>query len=81
MTAFSYWKIDDDNGISAALSLGRHKDETMPSYKFGEDAVVEGYFGIFRDWYLRAHAGFAERYNTSGSYNGLSLSASLMRRL
>ncbi len=81
MTAFSYWKIDDDNGISAALSLGSHKDETMSSYKFGEDAVVEGYFGIFRDWYLRAHAGFAERYNTSGSYNGLSLSASLMRRL
>jgi tetratricopeptide (TPR) repeat protein len=80
MTAFSYWKIDDDNGISAALSLGWHKDETMPSYKFGEDVVVEGFFGIYRDWYLRAHAGYAERYQNAGSYDGLSLSAALMRR-
>lgn len=80
VTAFSYWKIDDDNGISAALSLGWHKDESMPSYKFGEDVVVEGFFGIYRDWYLRAHAGYAERYQAAGSYDGLSLSATLMRR-
>ena len=80
MTAFSYWKIDDDNGISAALSLGWHKDESMPSYKFGEDVVVEGFFGIYRDWYLRMHAGYAERYQQAGSYDGLSLSAALMRR-
>jgi hypothetical protein len=80
LTAFGYWKIDDDNGISTALSLGWHRDESMSSYEFGEDIVVEAYFGIFRDWYLNVRAGYVERFNAVGSYDGVSLGASLMRR-
>ncbi len=81
LTAFTYWKIDDDNGVSAALSLGWHKDENMSSYKFGEDVVLEGFFGIYRDWYLRVRGGYAERdQSAGGGYDGVSFNLGLTRR-
>jgi len=80
-TAFSYWKIDDDNGISAALSLGWHKDDTMGSYKFGEDVVLDGFFGIYRDWMLRVRLGYAERYGEAGGgYDGYTAYVTITRR-
>jgi len=81
-TAFSYWKIDDDNGISAALSLGWHKDDSMSSYKFGEDVVLDGFFGIYRDWMLRVRLGYAERFGEAGGgYDGYTAYVTIVRRL
>lgn len=80
LTAFSYWKIDDDNGVGTALSLGWHKDNHMSDFKFGEDISVVGYFGIFRNWYLTVRTGYVKRYNTIGNYDGFTANASLMRR-
>lgn len=80
LTSFAHWKINDDNGLGVALSLGWHKDNSMDSYDFGEDIAVEGYFGIFRSWYLTARAGYVKRYNTLGNYNGTLVNAALMRR-
>jgi len=80
-TAFTYWKIDDDNGISAAFSLGWHKDNSMGSYKFGEDVVLDGFFGIYRDWMLRVRLGYAERFGEAGGgYDGYTAYVTVVRR-
>ena len=59
VTAFGYWKILDDIGISTTLSLGPYKDNTMGGFRNGGDLVVEGFFGIYRDWYLNVRAGLS----------------------
>lgn len=56
LTAFTYWKISDDDGVSAAVSYGPYKDSTMGGYRSGGDFVAEGFFGIYRDWYLDVKA-------------------------
>lgn len=81
VTGFGYWKIDDNNGLSLALSAGIHKDSTMDSYKFSSDLVVEGFFGIFSDWYLRAYASLLSNVRQgSGAYRGSYIGAALTRR-
>lgn len=79
-TAFGYWKINDDNGISIAASLGWHKDEDISSYKLGEDIALHGYFGIYKNWMLRARLGWADRGNQAGGYDGASTYLTITRR-
>ncbi|MCG6871421.1 MAG: tetratricopeptide repeat protein [Gammaproteobacteria bacterium] len=80
MTAYSYWKHSDDIGISASISLGWHRDERMSGWKFGEDLVVDGFFGIYQDWLLRVRGGYSERYQESGAYDGAFVRLALSRR-
>ena len=56
LTAFTYWKISDDDGVSVAFSYGPYKDNTMSGFRTGGDVVAEGFFGIYRDWYLDVKA-------------------------
>lgn len=81
VTHFTYWKRDDNNGVSLALSLGVQKDNTMDNFKFGGDAVVEGYFGIWDDWFLRAHTSLLHNVRgTTGAYRGYDVGFALTRR-
>lgn len=81
LTAFNYWKISDNSGISLALSAGMHKDNTMRSFKLGGDAVIEGFYGIFDDWYLRGYASLMNNSRQgSGSYRGAAAGVSITRR-
>ncbi len=57
LTAFTYWKISDDDGVSVAFSYGPYKDNFMSGFRAGGDVVVEGFFGIYRDWYLNVKGG------------------------
>lgn len=52
LTAYSYWKLSDDDGISVTFSAGPYKDNTLTGYRVGGDLAVEGIFGIYRDWML-----------------------------
>ena len=82
VTHFTYWKRDDNNGVSLALSLGAQKDSTMDGFKFAGDAVLEGYFGLFDDWFLRAHTSLLHntRESSSGAYRGYDFGFALTRR-
>lgn len=59
VTAFGYWKIDDDDGIGMTLGFGPYKDNGMAGFRNGGDLAVEGFFGIHRDWYLNVRAGLS----------------------
>ena len=59
LTAFTYWKISDDDGVSVAVSYGPYKDNTQSGFRRGGDIVAEGFFGLYRDWFLDVKAGFS----------------------
>lgn len=80
-TVFTYWKINDDNGIGATFSVGPYKDNTMPGYRTGGDVALEGMFGIYRDWYLDVKGGLSS-YRSGGTpgYRSHMFEVSLTRR-
>lgn len=81
LTSVLYWKLSDDNGVSLALSLGAQKDDSMADYKMGGDAVVQGHFGINRDWYLRVYGSLMHNVQApSGAYRNNNLGFVLTRR-
>ena len=81
MTGFFYWKIDEDNGVSLVVSLGQQKDDTMSDFKVGSDAVLQGFFGINRDWYLRVYGALLDNEEiSSGAYRSNTIGFVLMRR-
>ena len=80
VTAFGYWKFSDDDGLSMSASAGWHKDESMGSYEFGHDVVLDGFFGIYRDWMFRLRLAYADRNNQVGSYDGFSAHGTLTWR-
>jgi tetratricopeptide (TPR) repeat protein len=81
LTAFTYWKISDDDGVSLAFSYGPYKDNTMSGFRAGGDIVAEGFFGLYRDWFLDVKAGVS-RYGGSatGGYRSQMFELSLTRR-
>ena len=81
LTAFTYWKISDDDGVSVAFSYGPYKDNTMSGFRAGGDIVAEGFFGIYRDWFLDVKAGVS-RYGggATGGYRSHMFELSLTRR-
>lgn len=81
VTAYSYWKLNDDNGISVTASVGPYKDNTMDGYRAGGDLVVEGYFGIYRDWMLDARASLSSYgAGATGAYRSRMFELMLTRR-
>ncbi len=81
VTAFTYWKISDDDGVSVAFSYGPHKDNTMSGFRAGGDIVAEGFFGIYRDWFLDVKAGLSNYGGgTTAGYRSHMVELSLTRR-
>jgi tetratricopeptide (TPR) repeat protein len=81
VTAFSYWKIDDDNGVSLTFSVGPFKDNTMTGYRMGEDVAAEGFFGIYRDWYLNPRVSLTRNEGgTTESFHSKQFEVFLTRR-
>jgi cellulose synthase operon protein C len=81
LTAFTYWKISDDDGVSVAFSYGPYKDNTMSGFDSGGDIVAEGFFGIYRDWYLNVKGGLSNYGGGgTGGYRSQMYEISLTRR-
>jgi tetratricopeptide (TPR) repeat protein len=81
LTAFTYWKISDDDGVSVAFSYGPYKDNTMSGFRVGGDIVAEGFFGIYRDWFLDVKAGLSHYGGSAtGGYRSHMFELSLTRR-
>ncbi|MBI5460555.1 MAG: tetratricopeptide repeat protein [Gammaproteobacteria bacterium] len=81
LTAFGYWKISDDDGVSVALGFGPYKDNTLGGYRTGSDISAEGFFGIYRDWYLNVKAGVSDYGGgDTGAYRSRLFEVNLTRR-
>lgn len=81
LTAFTYWKISDDDGVSVAFSYGPYKDNTMSGFRTGGDVVLEGFFGIYRDWYLNVKGSLTSYGGgETGGYRSRGFEISLTRR-
>ncbi len=80
-TAFGYWKINRDNGVGLTVAAGLLKDDKMSGFEFGWDATLEGYFGIYRNWMLKAYTSIMQNQRQgSGAYNANSIGLTLVRR-
>ncbi|KAF0182955.1 MAG: hypothetical protein FD164_909 [Nitrospirae bacterium] len=75
-----YWKIDDDNGVSFTTGAGINKDTTTDGFKGCFEGSVEGFFGIYRDWFVRMSLGGLHNLGQTGSYSGWSAGISITRR-
>ncbi|MGE5320325.1 MAG: tetratricopeptide repeat protein, partial [Hyphomicrobiaceae bacterium] len=81
LTAFTYWKISDDDGVSVAFSYGPYKDNTMGGFRSGGDIAAEGFFGLYRDWYLDVKAALSNYGGgTTAGYRSHLFELSLTRR-
>jgi hypothetical protein len=81
LTAFTYWKISDDDGVSVTFSYGPYKDNTMSGFRSGGDIVAEGFFGIYRDWFLDVKAALTHfGGGATGGYRSRLFEISLTRR-
>ncbi len=81
LTAFTYWKISDDDGVSVVFSYGPYKDNTMSGFRTGGDIVAEGFFGLYRDWFLDVKAGLSDYGGgATGGYRSHLFEISLTRR-
>jgi hypothetical protein len=81
VTAFTYWKISDDDGVSVTFSYGPYKDNTMSGFRSGGDIVAEGFFGLYRDWFVDVKADLS-RYGggATGGYSSRLFNISITRR-
>jgi tetratricopeptide (TPR) repeat protein len=80
-SAFAYWKLSDDDGVSVAVTLGPYKDNTMQSTKMGGDLSAAGYFGVYRDWLFKVRAAVSDYGGGAiGGYRARRLELSLVRR-
>lgn len=81
VTAFTYWKISDDDGVSVIASYGPYKDNTLGGFRSGGDLVAEGFFGIYRDWFLDVKAALSNYGGgATGGYRSSLFEVSLTRR-
>ena len=81
VTAFTYWKISDDDGVSVTVSYGPYKDNTMGGYRSGGDIVAEGFFGLYRDWFVDVKAALSNYGGgATGGYRSNLFEISLTRR-
>lgn len=81
LTAFTYWKITDDDGVSVTFSVGPYKDNTTSGFHTGGDIVAEGFFGLYRDWFLDVKAALSHYGGgETGGYSSRQFNISITRR-
>lgn len=78
--ASAYVKLGDDAGLYLQGSLGVQRDETFDTWKRASDLSAELSLGIFSHWQLVASAGYSQRLNQFGRYEGRSVGLVLRYR-
>lgn len=63
-TSFTTWKISDNDSVNLAINAGVFQDNNMNAFVFGGGMHLEGVFGLYRDWMIKANAGvdYSARY-------------------
>lgn len=80
VSASSYISIGDEAGLYLSAALGQQKDETFDNWKRATDLNAELTLGIFRQWRLVGRAGYSQRLNQFGRYEGGSVGLELRYR-
>lgn len=65
-----YLKLSEEAGLYLSAAVGVQRDETFDSWKRASDFNAELTLGIFSRWQLVARAGYTERLNEFGRYDG-----------
>lgn len=80
-SGYLYWKKSDNDGVSLVVSAGTVHDSYANVSKLGGGATLEGIFGIYKDWMLKASMSvdYNSRY-TDQAYIGTNYSIFLTRR-
>lgn len=78
--AAAYVKLGDDAGLYLQGTVGAQRDETFGGWKRAADVSGELTVGIFSHWQLAARAGYSERLNEFGKYEGSSVGLELRYR-
>jgi predicted Zn-dependent protease len=81
VTAFPYFKLSENVGVSLSTALGAQRDSTSPAFHFGGTVSGEATFGIYEPWVLKVNgsASLNQRLD-SGAFRGLSGGIALVRR-
>ena len=66
----SYIGFNQDAGLYLSAALGVQRDETFDNWKRAADLNAELTLGIFSHWQLVARAGYSQRLNQLGRYEG-----------
>ena len=78
---FTYWKLSDDDGVSAMALVGLQKDNTMNGFRSAISLDLEGTFGLYRDWMLKIRGGITNNLRqTTATYRAVIASVALTRR-
>ncbi len=80
-SGYFYWKKSDNDGVGLVISAGTVHDSYANTSKLGGGAALEGIFGMYKDWMLKANMSvdYNSRY-TNQSYIGTNYSIFLTRR-
>jgi len=78
--ASAYISFDQDSGLYLSTALGAQRDETFDNWKRAFDVNAELSLGIFREWLLVARAGYSQRLNQLGHYEGTTVGLELRYR-
>jgi len=80
-TFFSYWKIDDDSGLSIVGSAGPQKGDPMTGYRMSGGIGAEYYYGIYKDLFFKIGANSLNYGATQGAnYRSNNLLFSIVYR-
>jgi hypothetical protein len=80
-TAYPYFKVSENIGVSLTTALGVQRDWPSPSFRFGGTASGEATFGIYEPWVLKINGSASmNRRLESGAFRGFSGGVVLVRR-
>ncbi|BCT92353.1 hypothetical protein LYSCAS_13770 [Lysobacter caseinilyticus] len=78
--ASTYIALGPEAGLYIGAALGVQRDETFDNWKRASDISASLTLGIFTHWQLVASAGYSERLNQFGRYEGTSFGLQLRYR-
>jgi len=76
----SYFQLGDEAGLYLQATLGVQRDDSFDSWKRAADVSAEFTLGIYSHWQLVATAGYSQRLNEFGRYDGNSVGLALRYR-
>jgi tetratricopeptide (TPR) repeat protein len=81
MTAYPYFKITENTGLSLSTVVGAQRDSSSPSFHLGGTIGGEATFGIYQPWVLKVNGSASmNRRLESGAFRGFSGGIALVRR-
>ena len=80
VAASSYISLGQEAGLYLSAALGQQRDETFDNWKRATDVNAELTLGIFSHWQLVGRAGYSQRLNQFGRYEGTTVGLGLRYR-